>query len=326
MSYNVSDISLENLSSFYTDSQQNLNWSSVFITPVWMQVWWRIFGGEAELYIRQVRDGDKIIGIAPLMVKENTACFISNADVCDYLDFIIAPGREDVFFTTLLDDLKNNGITKLDLKDVRPDSMVYCRMADIARDRGYQVALTAGEVSVEMDLPATWEEYLSLLSSKQRHEVKRKLRRLSEAGEINYQLVDDVSAVPGFVERFFKMFTGSRADKAEFLSEKREAFFRLLIDDMSQAGFLKLGILKLDGRDMASIICFDYNNRIYLYNSGYDPEYNYLSVGLLSKVLCIQKSIEAGKSNFDFLKGAEAYKYHLGGKDIPLYRCEISIS
>ncbi len=326
MSYTVSDVSLENLSSLYTDSKQNLNWSSVFITPVWLQVWWQVFGTETDLFIREVRDDDKLIGVAPLMVKENTAYFIGGTDVCDYLDFIISPGRGNEFFTALLDDFINSGIRQLDLKHVRPDSTVYRYLVNTARDRGYQVECPAEDVSVEMELPTTWEEYLEVLNSKQRHEVKRKLRRLSEAGEINYRLIDDISAVPDFMDQFFKMFTESRTDKAEFLTKQREAFFRTLVDNISEAGLLRLGILELDGRGMASIICFDYNNSIYLYNSGYDPEYNYLSVGLLSKVLCIQKSIEAGRRKFDFLKGAEAYKYHLGGKEIPLYRCEISIT
>ena len=62
---------------------------------------------------------------------------------------------------------------------------------------------------------------------------------------------------------------------------------------------------------------------MYLYNSGYDPRYGELSVGLLCKVLSIKNSIESGRKRYDFLKGAEPYKYHLGGKEVPLSRCRI---
>jgi CelD/BcsL family acetyltransferase involved in cellulose biosynthesis len=48
-------------------------------------------------------------------------------------------------------------------------------------------------------------------------------------------------------------------------------------------------------------------------------------VGLLCKVLCIKESIQEGKKRFDFLKGAETYKYHLGGGEVPLYSCQITI-
>ena len=71
-------------------------------------------------------------------------------------------------------------------------------------------------------------------------------------------------------------------------------------------------------------MCFDYKDTVYLYNSGYEPDYGWLSVGVISKALCIKDSIERNKKHFDFLKGGEAYKYHLGGQEFPLYKCSLS--
>ena len=76
------------------------------------------------------------------------------------------------------------------------------------------------DVSLELDLPATWEEYLAILTSKQRHEVRRKLRRLAEAGEVNYRVVNDNTAVPEAMDTFLKMFTESRTDKAAFRRDR----------------------------------------------------------------------------------------------------------
>ena len=109
------------------------------------------------------------------------------------------------------------------------------------------------------------------------------------------------------------------------MTDKMRSFFDLLAGAMAGAGLLKLGMLELDGRPLAEIMCFDYQDCIYLYNSGYDPGYVSLSAGLLSKVLAIKDSIEKGRKKFDFLKGAEIYKSHLGGKEVPLYRCTITI-
>jgi CelD/BcsL family acetyltransferase involved in cellulose biosynthesis len=117
----------------------------------------------------------------------------------------------------------------------------------------------------------------------------------------------------------------SRQDKAAFLTEQMKSYFNLLVNTMAGNGLLRLGVLELDSKPVAEIMCFDYNDCIYLYNSGYDPKYVSLSAGLLSKVFAIKDSIEKGKKRFDFLKGAETYKYHLGGKEVPLYRCRISI-
>jgi CelD/BcsL family acetyltransferase involved in cellulose biosynthesis len=64
---------------------------------------------------------------------------------------------------------------------------------------------------------------------------------------------------------------------------------------------------------------------MFLYNNGYDPQHSLLSLGLVSKVLSIKEGIERGRSRFDFLKGDEEYKRRLGGKEVSLYGCQISL-
>jgi len=302
-----------------------LGWNSPFVLPPWLKVWWQELGAEAELYLSSVRQGENIIGIAPLLLKEGKASLVGSVDVCDYLDFVIAPEREQDFFGVLLDDLKGKGVNHLDLRPLRPDSTVLIHLVSIAENRGDEVLCQPEDVSIELDLPATWEEYLAVLTTKQRHEVRRKLRRLSEAGKVDYHFVEDSVAVPDAIDIFLKMFTESRQDKATFLTTQMESFLRSLANSMTEAGLLRLGILDLDTSPIAMIMCFDYNDCLYLYNSGYDPQYNNLSAGLLCKVLCIKESIQEGKKRFDFLKGSEPYKYHLGGREVPLYRCQITI-
>ncbi len=325
MGYTVTEETFASLSSYRTDSRHSLNWGSIFVFPGWSQVWWQVFGTEAELYLRAVRQGDKIIGIAPLLVKEKTASIIGSDDICDYLDFVIAPGMERDFFSVLLDDLRQKSINHLDLRPLRPDSMVLTDLVEIARERKYDIHCQSEDVSLELELPSTFDEYLALLAVKQRHEVKRKLRRLWEAGNVDYHTVEDSAAVRAAMDTFIKLFSESREDKATFMTARMESFFRSLADTMAKAGLLRLGILELDTLPIAMVMCFDYNDCVYLYNSSYNPHYSALSIGLLSKVLCIKDSIQRGKKRFDFLKGGEPYKYHLGGREVPLYSCQITI-
>jgi CelD/BcsL family acetyltransferase involved in cellulose biosynthesis len=259
------------------------------------------------------------------MVKGGTARLIGDTDVCDYLDFVVTPGQEKDFFGIVLDDLKQAGIRRLDLAHVRPDSLVMKALAPLAESRGYRVTGVRENVSLEMDLPPTWDEYLAGLTTKQRHEVRRKLRRLGEEGQVAYRFIDEGTALTSAMETFFRMFVESRQDKADFMTEKMKSFFLTLAAAMAETGLLRLGVLELDARPLAEIMCFDYNGCIYLYNSGYDPDYTALSAGLLSKVLAIKDSIERGIKRFDFLKGDEVYKHHLGGREVPLFRCQITI-
>jgi CelD/BcsL family acetyltransferase involved in cellulose biosynthesis len=292
--------------------------------PRWLKVWWQAFKEDSKLYLFDVKENKNVIGIAPLMVKESKASFIGSADVCDYMDFIVAPGKELAFFSALLDKLKRDRIKELSLESLRHDSTAMACLVDLAKDKGYKVSCTRENVSLDLDLPYSWYDYLSTLSPKQRRETGRRFRRLEEEGDVNYRIVE--SAKPEVLDIFFKLMRVSRKDKAAFMTPQMESFFRALAQTMAEARMLRFGVLEISTKPVAAVMCFDYNDKVYLYNSGYDPEYGYLSAGLLSKLLSIKDSIERGRKAYDFLKGAEEYKYRLRGREIPIYSCRIVLT
>ena len=265
MSYTVTQESFDSLTSYWTESSHRLKWGSVFVLPSWLKVWWREFKPGTELYLGVIREQSDIIGIAPLQVKGEKASFVGSPDVCDYLDFVVVPGRESDFFNVLLDDLRRQGITLLDLRPLRPDSTVVTHLVGVAKNRGFGVLCHEEEVTVEMDLPATWEEYLAGLDKKQRHEVKRKLRRLWAAGNVDYRcLLVSPQEVADLTDTFLKLFSLSRGRKADYMTAQREAFFRSLAEAMAEIKLLRFGILQVDALPVAMIIGFDYNEAMYL--------------------------------------------------------------
>jgi len=165
---------------------------------------------------------------------EETASFIGSDDVCDYLDFVIVAGIEHDFFTVLLDDLKQCGIKKLALRPLRPDSTVLTQLVGVARSRGYEILFQSEDVSLELDLPATWNEYLAILNNKQRHEVRRKLRRLWETGAVEHNCVEAGREIKDYMDIFLKLFLLSKDEKAGFMDNKRESFFKSLAKAMLQ--------------------------------------------------------------------------------------------
>lgn len=325
MSHQLTRQSLESLTASWKDQRHRLRWDSIFVLPHWLQAWWREFGAGAEEYLCNVMEDGDVIGIAPLMVKDGRASFIGSAAVCDYMDFVVAPGEETAFFAALLDYLRRDSIDELYLESLRADSAAFTNLVDLARSQGHAVSCTLEDVSLALDLPPTWEEYLDMLTPKQQHEVGRKLRRLYEAGDIGYSTVEDGASVQDAMDVFLRLFRNSRTDKAAFMTAPMESFFRSIAETMAEAKVLRLSVLTINALPVAAVMCFDYNDTVYLYNSGYDPLYSYLSVGLLSKVLSIKDSINRGDKVFDFLKGAEEYKYRLGGKEIPIYSCRIAL-
>ena len=278
------------------------------------------------MHLAAVRQSEDIVGIAPLMLQNGEAFFMGDTNVCDYQDFILAPGKSDEFFNALLDDLNHRGIKQLNLEAVRPDSTVQTDLINVAETKGYQVSCKKLDISYEMELPETWNDYLLLLKGKQRHEIRRKLRRLDEAGNVSYRIVEDSAAVRAEIETFFKLFKMSRNDKEMFMTAEMTSFFRSLTQTLAEEKMLKLFFLDFNDTPAAAAICFDYESGIYLYNNGFDIKFRSLSVGILSKVFSIKNSIQREKQKYDFLKGAETYKSHLGGKELPLYCCYIELT
>lgn len=294
----------------------------LFSSPTWSKLWWDHFGISSELYLASVIDHGETIGIAPLRLHDNKVKFIGSDDVCDFLDFVVREGQERVFFDVLLDHLSSQSLTSLELSTLLPDSTTLSFLSEPARTRGFTVLSEQIDVTVDMPLPRDIATYVSSLKGKQRHEILRKERRLNEEGKINFSISDE--AAKDKIDLFLRFFRESREDKNKFLTGEIEAYFRDLIALSAGEGMLRMGILELNSVPVAVTLCFAYQNDIYLYNSGYNPDYRWLSVGILSKYFCIKHSIESGQRRFDFLKGNETYKFNLGGREVPLYRCVIT--
>lgn len=297
--------------------------SHIFSTCELSQVWWRHFGNSSTLYLGSIRNDNRVIGIAPLRVQNGIVEFIGSANICDYLDFIVEPDQLRTFFDILFTQLRNDGKTQLELAPLRPDSAVMRYFTDAAPRHDLAVTTAQEYVTFELQLPDSWDGYLQTLSSKQRHELRRKMRRVSELGDYHYSTLR--TADEKAINTFLHLFRISRDEKETFLTPEIETYFRHLIHTAAERGWLELNFMSIGNTTVAATLCFCYKNTTYLYNSGYAPNFKDFSVGLVSKALGIKASIEKKRKVYDFLKGSETYKQHLGGKEIPLYRISINL-
>ncbi len=321
--YTINQESIESLTELWHDPTNRLKWDCMFVLPGWLKAWWQTFGEGQTSYLCSIRSRGELIGIAPLMVRGETGYLMGDTDVCDFLDVVVVPGKETVFFNALFDHLRQQGIRQLDLEAVRADSTFYRHLSAPAAGQHNSIACQMVDAIMMLELPSSWDAYLQQLTGKQRHEVRRKLRRLEESGRVNLDAVDDVSGVKREMDTFLTLFKRNRADKANFMTQQMASFFQLLASEMAAEEILKLFFLTLDDAVTAAAMIFDYDGTFHLYNNGYDQRYYSLSVGLLSKLLTIKESIQQGKKKYDFLKGTEVYKHRLGGRQIPLYRCRV---
>ncbi len=323
--YTVTEETFDSMTALWKNPESLLSWDCLFALPVWLQTWWSIFGAESTPYICSVKHGETVIGLAPLMIFKDTAMLIGDVNVCDYLDFVLVPGREKEFFKILTTHLRQQGITTLDLRGQHPHALMfkYLKRSSELIEK-FKFKYYPDGVSFGFDLPGTWNDYLYILSRKQRHEVRRKFRRLKDAGPIHLRLVEEVAEVASFFDLFLDLFRSNQPEKIVFLTDQMTAFFKSLAAATAEIGILKLYFLDVGDAPAAAAFCFDYQSTLYLYNNGYDQYFSPLNVGFLNKVLTIKDSIQRGLRKYDFLKGDEAYKQRLGGKPVPLYNGQVS--
>ena len=313
------------MSYFENSDQVESTWSkimtecyvnTIFITPQWQGIWWNRFKSDIKPSIQVLTSGGNAIGVLPLLLENKEATFIGDSDVYDYMDFPIVQGYGEQFFSMAWDYLSEMGWDTLRLESIPENSPTLEYLPEVARNNGCNVELHNSDTTPCMDLPGSWEDYLTGLRKKDRHELRRKLRRLESNSEFKQYAVEiKDESVREDMDEFFRLMALSRDDKSDFLTQENKEFFVDLALNFSESGKYKLFFMEIDGVRVASCICFDYDETYLLYNSGYDPEKSSLSVGLLNKALTIQEAISQDIKEYNFLRGTERYKYHLGASD-----------
>ena len=315
MAYSYSTESFEGIQAEWEGLLPSSVFNTIFLTPYWQRTWWESMTPPGqELRLLRFRDEDTTIGIAPLAFHDGALTFLGSTDLWDLHDFVVRKGREDDFFQALGGYLEDEDWSEFRLESLVEDSQTMGRMLSLAEERGFRVEQGVEGQLMGVALPGTWDEYLSGLRKKDRHELRRKLRKLSGEVDFEIQALEDVESVSGAMDEFLSLMAQSREEKSEFLTEDREDFFRDVFLEMARRGYLSLSFMEIDGVRTAATVCFDYNNVLSLYNSGHNLEYANLGTSFLLKALCIQRAIDEGKDYFDMLRGTEAYKHHLGGK------------
>ena len=288
--------------------------ASAFLTWQWQTEWARAFAADRPLQILAVSDaGGALAGLLPLY-EETPArlCLLGGVEVSDYLDVIAVAGSEEEVWQALLQHRAAQAV-EWDLHAIRAASPTVALLPRLAPTVGLRALTVVEERCPVLPLPATWEEYLARLSGKDRHELKRKMRKLER--ELPGVTVRSHAGAAGWDEalgRFLALHRLSKVGKARFMDERMERFFRDATLALAQAGWARLWFLDWDGASIATFLCVEYAGSVGLYNSGFDPAHARLAPGIVLLAHVIMDAIGRGIPVFDFLRGEEPYKQDFG--------------
>jgi CelD/BcsL family acetyltransferase involved in cellulose biosynthesis len=303
---------------------------SLFLSWEWQSAWWQTLGGGKACLITFRDDHGALVGIAPMYWEDaeggGVALSQIGCSVSDYLDVMIAKGNEDAVYAALLDTLTRADFPHWDVSNfcnLPESSLTNTRYKSMAQARGMKTDWRVQTVSPFIPLPATWEEYLATLDKKQRHEVRRKLRRIDEI-PTRWYTIDRAEDIDVAVKDFAVLHRLSSADKGAFMTAAMEAFFLEICRRLLPCNWLQLQFLEVEGVRAATMLNFIYDNRVLVYNSGYNPEkYGQFSPGIILNARSIQDAIAAKRTIFDFLRGDEEYKYRFGAQNTNVYELHL---
>lgn len=299
----------------------------IFLTWEWQYTWWQAYQA-GDLWIVTCRsENGTLVGIGPWFIQETEGerviRTIGCVDVTDYVDIIAEQTQVDQVqeaLATFLAD-HHDQYDRVNLCNIQETSSTYQHFPERLREANFEADMVLQEVCPVIHLPDNFEQYLERLDKKQRHEIRRKLRRAESGDTLDYYIVGEAHDFEQEVKKFLRLMAASQPSKAIFLQdEKNLTFFKAILGVMRENGWLQLSFLDINGEPTAAYCDFLYNTCVQVYNSGLQPDaYAHLSPGIVLLAYNIKRAIEQGYKVYDFLRGNETYKYRMGAHDTRVF-------
>ncbi|MFH1131102.1 MAG: GNAT family N-acetyltransferase [Pseudomonadota bacterium] len=330
----VKDIScLENMADEWAGLLERSATNEPTLSPIWMLNWWRVFGQDEGRKLRVIlfRENGRLVGLAPLLIRrfryrsgvsvkrlEFLASGEDYADeICsDYLGILVEKGFEQKVaqeFARILDSEEMGGWNELLLPRMNGESVLPALLCTTLRDLGaVRYSLTGGAPYARLE--KTWDEYLETLSSSRRSYISRSIRVFEKwaGNDVKIECV----ARPEDIERGFEVLQKLHSErwteaghKGVFASSLFCDFHKKLMAAFLEKDALDLMWLVVQGEPFAVLYNFIWNNKVHFYQSGRKMDVpKKIYIGVVAQAYSIQRAIEAGMSEYDFLDGVSQHK------------------
>jgi len=298
---------------------------TIFLTWEWMHTWWECFKENKQLFVLAVyEENENLVGIAPLCMDNkkiggipvlNYIKFLGTMPISsDHLDLILYQDREKEVLETIVEYLSQENRWDLCiLSNIPTSSLTGKLLKEIMGNRPFQSEIS--QVCPYIPLPDQIEDFYSSLSRNMRNTIKRKRRSLYKKYD-GFELViwESPYEINDAMERLFELHEKRWMvveHKGNFVRNDVREFHKKIARLFLSTDMLRLYFLRVRGEYVATLYTFKYNNKLFYYQGGWDPEWSKDRVGSVLTSLVIEDAINKGCSEYDFLRGTEDYKTRL---------------
>jgi CelD/BcsL family acetyltransferase involved in cellulose biosynthesis len=287
----------------------------------WLYPWCRRIAPERRPLVLTARDRTgTLVGLMPLGFElrhvlgrqVGRLSFLGETHIgSDYLDVVARRGAEEAVTRVFANGLRemHGGWDVLDLTDLREDSLTVKVLRDVFPD--LEVRVTERYVCpYETFTPGEpFDAFLKRTGRRDNFLRRRKWLEKQEGYRI--ERTEAPGALAGPMADFFRLHAarwaadgGSQGIKGKGV----ESFHRDATQLLAERGRLRLYTMKVGGQAVASVYGILHRGTFIYFQSGSDPEWRNRSVGLVLVGETFKDAIEAGLSEYDFLRGTEPYK------------------
>jgi CelD/BcsL family acetyltransferase involved in cellulose biosynthesis len=332
-------------------------WSTPFSAWAFHRAWWDAYGDNAHdetLVVCRDGAGGEPVAIVPLMHRHEveptdaaTRTTMRHADGGGLT--AVAPSAKAILFgasyhsdyaTILGDPAMLPAVARsvadyvaapvgeawdvVDLRRLRCQDPTGSQLAIALRERGLgDLTVEREDVCPVVTFPegVDIETFLSTLGKKERHEIRRKVRRAEAVGEVRLTDSTDPQAdLELFIDLHQKRWGAMGLFPPTRGGEQSRVLVRRLFELFGPDGPFKLTILTVGDRRIGAGLHFETETDLLYYNAGIDPDARDLSPGVLMIHAYVARALERGLRRMDFLRGDESYKYEWGAVDEPIQR------
>jgi CelD/BcsL family acetyltransferase involved in cellulose biosynthesis len=288
---------------------------TVFQTYEYQRLWWRHFGGDAELFIVVlIREGE-IHGIAPLQietVKEygrwlRRLGFIGSRWEVDR-PRLLFPAGEGPLTRALVAFLaaRRDRWDFCDFHEQPTGSEGLAALESAFRAAGYLVGRTRDSDCAYLALEGTWDGFLAKKSQTFRKNIKAAGRRLRAAGELECRVYD---ALPDVVEQLevYRAIEARSWKSGEGVGISRDGdyfeFYREMAERFAKRRGFVIRILSVGGRPVAGTFGLSHEGVVYSLQIAHDAEFSRSSPGTYLEALEMEQCFRGGLREYEFLGG-----------------------
>lgn len=302
----------------------------LYRTFEWLTSWWSSHSSDKkQLLVLVALEGDTIIGLAPMMMVKSRYAgipvrkieFIStmeyaySASNCSgSLDFIIANRYHDVidaFIAYLLQS--SNMWDYMRLHPIPAESQSLQSIRSLAGKYGLPISQRPVIFSACINQVSGWKERFATHHGRFRKTLRNQVNRLERTHSVRVEVLHTDPDQTLF-ERMLMIERASWKGRAglHLESKKYRNFYRALFKQLSDRGWLRLGMLALDGKDVAYDFAVEFAGKVEILKGSYKNEFRNCSPGNVLMLKELEYYTLSGADQVNLLWGDLPYKLKWG--------------